>query len=126
MPSHISSPQRSRVRSVQTSYPAAERRAPYQAVIALSSGLAWLMKTTLRSARGVIAVRLDAAPAGLPLARCDSLFFIGAIVEGSYRGSNPASSFTTPAPCEKAPRLLPKRARFRQAVDRSNAFRRCP
>jgi hypothetical protein len=55
---------------------------------------AWLMKTTLRSARGVIAVRLDAAPAGLPLARCDSLFFIGAIVEGSYRASNPASPRT--------------------------------
>src|SRR5260221_5997633 len=87
MSSHISSPPRSRVRSVQTSYPAGERRAPYQAVIALSSGLAWLMKTTLRSTRGVIAVRLDAAPAGLPLARCDSLFFIGAIVEGSCRGA---------------------------------------
>jgi hypothetical protein len=56
------------------------------------------MKTTLRSARGVIAARPDAAPAGLPLAPCDSLFFIGVIVEGSYRGATlpPVNHKVTP------------------------------
>ena len=82
------------MRSVQTSYPAPARRAPYQAVIALSSGLAWLMKTTFRSARGVIAARPAAVPPESVPAPCDSLLSMAAIVEESYRASNPASPET--------------------------------
>lgn len=89
MSSHIFLPPRSRVRSVQTSYPAPARRAPYRAVIALSSGLAWLINTTFRSASGVIAARPTGAPAALSPVPRDSLFCHAVIVEGSYRGSNP-------------------------------------